>query len=625
MKGTADQGDSTPVETAAIAYRVADFLKRHAPFHAVAEADLLALAAGGRVRFHEPNEYLLWQGEPHRRHVFVIQQGTVSLWDESGEAAKLRDVRGAGDMLGLERYNDARACLYSARSGSDVVIYAFDAGDFETHVLKYPHAVQYVSAEGRVTPDYQPTGERKTPTQVFLHDLAAHGALPTCHTTDSIATAASRLQTSGSGAVVVVDAEERPHAVLTAASILQWVAAGGGSTAAAVDTLMSHPPTTVSPDASAADGLLAMAGGAVDVVAITVDGTPNGRVQALVTRDHLAPLFGDNPAALLRELRTAGSTAALRELNQRARTFILDHLAGAPAVEWLARFAHGVDSAILARVLHLTGVADLPVAWCFAGSAGRAESLTALAPLLVAVIDDGIADETGRLPFPEVLDALLDCGYLPRLELPYELPFYAAGVREWQDRYRNWVSDSVRQQTFRTRTLFDVRPIAGPAELWEDVRVTVAGHIDRDFVHLLANDCFATLPPLTFFQDAVVDSFGEHTTTFRLEHSCVRPLVDVGRVFALAAGEVQGRSTLERFDAARHLLPAHDAVIREAADTLRIVLWQQGRVGIAEGTSGAELPAALLGRHDRQVLKRGFRSILHLLELTANLKWLDEL
>ena len=96
------------METSAISYRVADFLKRHAPFNSVDDVDLLALAGGGRVRFHEPNEYILWQGEPHRYQVFVLQQGTVSLWDESAEGARLRDIRGAGDMLGIERYNDLR-------------------------------------------------------------------------------------------------------------------------------------------------------------------------------------------------------------------------------------------------------------------------------------------------------------------------------------------------------------------------------------------------------------------------------------------------------------------------------------------------------------------------------------
>ena len=71
------------------------------------ESDLLDLAARGRVKFHEPNEYILWQGEPHRHQIFVIQQGTVSLWDETASQAELRDVRGAGDMLGVERFTSS--------------------------------------------------------------------------------------------------------------------------------------------------------------------------------------------------------------------------------------------------------------------------------------------------------------------------------------------------------------------------------------------------------------------------------------------------------------------------------------------------------------------------------------
>ena len=110
--------------------------------------------------------------------VFVLQQGTVSLWDESADGAKLRDIRGAGDMLGIERYNDAPACLHSARSETDVVLYAFPAPDFETLVLKYPHAARYVAAESRVTPDYQPSGERRDLARRFLHDLVARREVP---------------------------------------------------------------------------------------------------------------------------------------------------------------------------------------------------------------------------------------------------------------------------------------------------------------------------------------------------------------------------------------------------------------------------------------------------------------
>ena len=143
------------METSAISFRVADFLKKHPPFQSMEESDLLELAARGRVKFHEPNEYILWQGEPHRHQVFVIQQGTVSLWDEAASDAELRDVRGVGDMLGVEQFNGAQACVHSARSSSDVLIYAFPAYEFEMLLDKYPTARQHVMAYGSVVTDYQ--------------------------------------------------------------------------------------------------------------------------------------------------------------------------------------------------------------------------------------------------------------------------------------------------------------------------------------------------------------------------------------------------------------------------------------------------------------------------------------
>jgi signal-transduction protein with cAMP-binding, CBS, and nucleotidyltransferase domain len=138
---------------------------------------------------------------------------------------------------------------------------------------------------------------------------------------------------------------------------------------------------------------------------------------------------------------------------------------------------------------------------------------------------------------------------------------------------------------------------------------------------VLANDCLASLPPLTFFEDAVVDEAGEQAAVFRLEQSALQPIVDVGRVFGLAARKVLGTSTEERLAGARTLLPEHESVFREASETLRILLWQQGRIGIDQQTTGSELPPALLSRHDRHVLKSGFRSILRLLELTGNSPW----
>lgn len=136
---------------------------------------------------------------------------------------------------------------------------------------------------------------------------------------------------------------------------------------------------------------------------------------------------------------------------------------------------------------------------------------------------------------------------------------------------------------------------------------------------------YRDLPPLTFFQNAVLDETGAETAVFHLEQNVLRPLVDVGRVFGAAAGKVLGSSTLERFAMARTLLPERSTIFREASEALSVVLWQQGRAGIAQRTAGMDLPPALLSRYDRQILKNGFRSILRLLEFTADMEWLKTL
>ena len=69
------------MQTSAIGYRVADFLSQYPPFQYMDESDLLELAARGRVKFHEIDEYLLWQGASHGPNILVIQRGTVSLWE----------------------------------------------------------------------------------------------------------------------------------------------------------------------------------------------------------------------------------------------------------------------------------------------------------------------------------------------------------------------------------------------------------------------------------------------------------------------------------------------------------------------------------------------------------------
>jgi CBS domain-containing protein len=604
------------LQTSAIRYRVVDFLRQHTPFHAMDEEDLLALVAGGRVRFHEVDEYVYWQGHPPGPHIFVIQQGTVSLWEEDDEGGRLHDVRGPGDLLGIDGLLGAPHHRQSAKAGSDVVLYALPAADFEGLLAKYPAAARYLAAHSTVSVSYEASDLKPRAPRVFVHEVIRGRPLVTGVPSEAVRAVVRRMRLAEVVAAAIVGEGGRLAGVLSANRLLSLVADASLDPAAPVEAVMDRAPLTAAPDATAAACVLAMAEARADVLAITDGGAAGGRVRGLVTSRDLEPLFGDHPLHLLREAASAAGAEALRAQNVRARAFLLDQLAAPAAVDWLATLALRFDARVVERLVALAGGQPPGACWFFFGASGRGESMTALSPQLGLVFTAG-----GDWPavYRHLFDSLPSCGYLPRAPLgDADVAFRCASLGEWQDRFRGWVRDPLGTQIYQARPLFDLRPILGDASLVASIesvgRQEAAAH--PEFVRVLAHDCLANLPPLAFFRDAVVDESGERREVFQLERSALRPIVDVGRVFGIAAGRAFGTSTLDRLAAARVLLPAHDAVFREAADTLRLLLYHQARSGLRRQDGGTEIAPAGLGGYDRQLLRSGFRSILRLLELT---------
>jgi CBS domain-containing protein len=604
------------VETAAISHRVADFLKQYPPFHEMAESDLLQLARHGRVRFYERHQYILAQGSP-RVQVFVIQQGTVLLWDERGNEAKLLDVRGAGDLLGVDNENDAPSHPLAARSVSDVLIYAFPTPEFNALIDKYPAAQEYVSAYGTGTRDYRSSRGRQNPENIRLSEMTHPGNIASCTPDTTIRAAAKTLMESGEDILIVADSRKDSCVTVTAGSFLEWIANGDVNREKPVSTLLSDPLVPVDNSVTVAEGFLRMAKGECDAFSVTPAG--------IVTSRDLGRQFGDRPAEILKAIPHALDPRALSALNQRARALVLRYLNRESSADWLTGFTTHVDTRLLQKTISLIAPSTMSACWCVFGPSGRSESLTSVMPHLVLITRDGEDGSVWNDAFQDVSRFLLHCGYLPQPAAPFEPSFFVASLSEWNARYGDWVNDPILKMFYQARPLFDLRPVCGDESLFLSIERTVTGALSRDFLHVIANDCLSTIPPLTFFRNAVVDEGGEETSVFRLEENALQPLVDVGRVFAVASKRVFRTSTLERFEMASGLLREQASIFQEAAHTLRLLLWQQGRAGIRQGNSGAEVPPALLGPYDRLLLKKGFRSILRLIEFTGDFEWLKHL
>jgi CBS domain-containing protein len=607
------------VDTSEIRYRVADFLKQHPPFNAVDDADLVALAANGRVRFFPNDEFLAWQGEPHKTHVLVIQQGTVSMWDEQSGQAELRDVRGPGDWIGAEQFHGARSCLYTARATSDVVTYGFPAYEVEQLLEKYPYVASFVAAMGSVDSGFTRSDTAASPLTTYLQTLA--GPLRSCGRETSVRDAARLLLDTGAEALAVTDDKQGLLGVVTARAVLAWIADGADDPSRAVSELGLLVPGCAGPDTSIAEGAWRMiANGAV---AMTDDGTPKGRLLTVITPRDLLPSLGDQPAAIVEAIQSAPDVARLRALNQRTRAFVLKYLTSPESVEWMLGYIGHVDGAILTRVFELTAPEVTNGCWCVWGAWGRGGSLIPRAPHLMWMQEGGSPAEAVAASYGRLTRAFAECGYLAGPDPAHEPPFYVARLEEWRRRYVGWMRNPVLEGMQRSRSLFDLRWVAGTPDLTPVIQKDVQNAVDRDILQVLAHDCLADLPPLSFYEDAVVEHSGEVSDVFRLQRNVLQPLVDLGRVFGMAAGSVMGISTFERLAAARRLLPEHERIFREASEALRVVLWQQGRVAISHGTIGAELPPSAMSRHDRHLLKSTFPVIQRLIEFAADPSWLS--
>ena len=601
------------MQTAAIGYRVADFLKQHPPFNSIEEPDLLSLVSRGRVKFHESDEFLCWQNGAYTPFIFVIQQGSVSLWEEAGGKEHLRDVRGPGDIIGVERFLGSQSSPYSAKSNGDVVVYALQAEDFEPLLGKYPQAKRYVDAHATAGGVYHDAA-RQGVHEKFVAELARESQPLSCSPGSTVAEAAQIMRTANTDGIAI-----GLHGLLTARDIVTW-AADGGSPSQSVEHLMGPPPPTVAPQTSVSDCVLAMSRTNSNFVALTSDGTSEGSLLRLISAADLQPAFGDNPLAILQEIAHASSIDALRLLHRRARAFLLEQLGEPSAIDWLAAFADRINISLARRLTELAGNASDEWTWCFWGAAGRCELLVPAEPEIAVLCRDDSDVSRGHQALQRLRADLAECDYLPHAAPDFDGEILCATVSIWQDRFSEWIREPIWTQMYRARPLFDLRPAWGEAEPWQRLEEAAREVIrtEPSFQKVLANDCLSELPPLTFFQDAVVDESGERTEVFALQLRALGPVVEVGRAFGIANQRILGSSTLERLELARSRMPAHDNIFREAIETLRVLLYLQARTGLRLHDSGAEILPSQLSRLDRQALKSGFRAVHNLLQFTFN-------
>lgn len=631
------------MKTAAIAYRVSDFLCRYPPFQYLRESEVLELVAGGKVAFHEDGEIVFAQGQPRSQYVYVVQQGVVRLVETLADGSEaLRDVRGEGDLLGIGRYLGIGEHIYTARTGTDVILYALPADRFWEITKRHPRASRFLGAyfSATITPsgleseygrnDALRLGRR--PLDWMWRRVHSLPTALTCTPHTPAREAARLLATSGLDALTVVDPQGAPLGLISVRCLSDMVASGALSPEAPAHALMETEFIVAAAEQPAGAYMTRMLDCNIDHLVLTADGSAEGPLVGLLDRRALARAEGAEPLTIVEDMARAAHISELGQLLIQGEATLSASLTGPESIRWLAPIAAAFQATALRRIVALVEGAlaqegvespDLEHCWVFFGSAGRTELLTR------HDLDHGLVYEEppqdlrreARGYFLElgrrVSVALGACGFGTSAKaISSGHPSACRSVAEWERAFTCWISDPVESCVYRATSFFDLRPIHGDCRLVERLERHIHGEEGRypAFVPLLVSDSMANLPPLTFFRGLVIDDDGAYTEVLDLQRATLQPVVDIARALALDGGIYRHTATLERLQA---LAPEDDeaaVLIEETANAFRNALYHRARTGLTSGSDGSRVDPAKLTRLEQNLLKAGFRTVLRLME-----------
>jgi CBS domain-containing protein len=260
------------------------------------------------------------------------------------------------------------------------------------------------------------------------------------------------------------------------------------------------------------------------------------------------------------------------------------------------------------------------------GAAGRGENGDPSRPEIGVVYRDPPAGRDAdvaahfRRISERIAQLLNACGLaLPTLSAPEQALPLCRSQSQWRAFFDGVIANPVENDVHAARRLFDVQVLFGDTTLADALASGIAramsGH--PHFIPILANDTLDHLPPMTFFQGLVIESDGAQTDTLDLGATALVPIVDAARVYALAVGHSQARTTLERLELAARSLPDDEEVFREAAAAFRIVSRHAMLAALGHPDGRPVLAPGQLGKLDQRLLKTSFQSIQTLLELTS--------
>jgi CBS domain-containing protein len=575
--------------------------------------------ARAQQRYYAPGEILIEPTSGEVQEIFFIRQGAVSgvrgIAELSGGAFQYE----AGDLFPLSAAVARRAvtATYTAVGDTFVLVLPRSAmgelaaaspefSDFmnrriarflelSRRALQVAYASQTLAEQSLETP---------------LGELASRAPV-TCGPATPLRDALQEMLDRRIGSMLVTDAAGAVQGILTRHDVLGRVTLAQVPLETPIAEVMVRPVQQLTVAHTAQDAVLLMSHHGIRHLPVTREGVAVG----LVSERDLFAMQRLSLKQVSSSIRGALDVRTLALVAQDIRRFARNLLSqGVQARQLTALISH-LNDVLTQRLLEILaprhGVPLDSVCWLALGSEGRGEQTVATDQDNALILADGSNDAQRQAAVAfarEANQALADCGYpLCRGGIMAGAPDGCLTLREWRERFAQWVEHGAPQDLLHASIYFDLRAIAGDAQMAASLRDEVREHARRTprFLKQMALNAIAHGAPLHWLGGIATDDAG--TVDLKLQGTAI--FVDAARLYSLAHG-VAATGTRERLESVGARMGLQPSEYEAWVGAFEFLQMLRLRIQL-EGKGGGEHPNRLkpadLNDIDRRILKESFR------------------
>ncbi len=622
--------------------RIADFLKKYPPFTLMAEDDLMNICQNITISYVDIGENVFTQGEVPKNFFYVVNQGAVKLVRTESEEEVLIDICAEGDLFGIRPLIAEQPYLSSAEAIEETILYKIRNQDIRQIMETNPRVSSFFAtsfaagarsnrSEGSSSLVVVSALQNKTHNLAEIQKLEITKVPVTCDPTTSIREAAKLMTDSNVGSIVITDSEIRPIGIVTDSDLRNMLGLAEVSRSADISVIMNSPVYCIPLDSSAADAQMMMLKYGISHLVITETGLDDSPVLGVLSEQDLLAIEGNNPAILIKEIKTAYDSKRLKKIREKADQLLQNYLDQEVSVAFVSDIMSKITDSIYQQAIKITLAKNqsqqkknLDFVWVALGSHGRSEQLIRTdqdnALIFTNVPPESL--ETTRSYYlrlaAEVVEIMSEVGYHKcPADMMASNPKWCLSIDEWKKQFSDWIINPDNESILHSNIFMDFRPLFGDTTLTD----VLSQHIFEEtedkslFINYMAKYATSTPPPLSFFRNFILEKNGQHKNEFDIKMRGMLPLIDTARILILDEQIHRVNNTIKRYERLMKVDKPNAGLYQDAIDAYEIMLKIKAKYAFKNKDSGRFIDPNDLTKMEKLLLRNSFKPIEKLIEL----------